>query len=75
LSDDNFLYGLSVDTRSAPAAISGNRPPGHLQIAGISHPIPQLTVWFVAVFPTPLVELSLNAEEPSLRGLITRVHW
>jgi hypothetical protein len=74
-SDGNFLYGRPVDPRSALAAITGNRPPGHVQVAGIGHPIPQVAVWFFGVFPTPLVELSLNAEEPSLWGLITRVHW
>jgi hypothetical protein len=74
-SDSNFLYGRPVDTGSAFAAITGNRPPGHMQVADIGHPIPQIAVWFFGVFPTPLVEFSLNAEEPSLWGLITRVHW
>jgi hypothetical protein len=45
-----------------------------MQVAVIGDPIPQVAIWFFGVFPTPLVELSLNAEEPSLWGLIIRVH-
>ena len=54
--------------------IAGNLAPGASQIEEIGHPIPQLAIATVGIVPAPLIELALNAEEPSLCGPIIRVH-
>ena len=54
--------------------IAGNLAPGASQIAVIGYPIPQLAIASVGIIPAPLIELALNAEEPSLISSFIRVH-
>jgi len=56
------------------ALVPGNPPPGTAKIAAIYDPVPQVSVSVVGICTAPLIEFALNAEEPSLIGLITRVH-
>jgi hypothetical protein len=63
-----------VDPGGSATLIPGNPSPGAAEIAGIHDPVPQITVAVVGICPTPLVEFALNAEEPGLISLITRVH-
>ncbi|MGB8842759.1 MAG: hypothetical protein WCC64_17020 [Aliidongia sp.] len=64
----------SVDPSRTPALVSGNPSPGYAEVAAINDPVPQVSVSVVGICTAPLIEFALNAEEPSLIGLITRVH-
>jgi hypothetical protein len=64
-----MLHGHPVDARCSLALIGGNGSPGTPQIADIGTPIPQIAVLSFGATPTPLIELSLHAEEPDLVGL------
>jgi hypothetical protein len=62
-------HGYPVNAGRSFALICGNGSPGAPQIADIGTPIPQIAVRSFGVTPTPLIELSLHAEEPDLVGL------
>ncbi len=74
LTGANTRHRSPVDPGGATAFVGGNAPPGAPQVAEVCHPVPQIAVAAVGIGPAPLVELALNAEEPSLISLIIRVH-
>ena len=66
--------GFPVDAWSTFPFVMGYAIPGSSQAAEISYPIPQLTIRLGRIGLTPLIQLSLRVEYPSLIGLVIRVH-
>jgi hypothetical protein len=70
----NIRDRLPVNPGGAASLVPGNPSPGDAEVAAINDPIPQVSVNVVGICTAPLIEFALNAEEPSLISLITRVH-